>query len=464
MKKESYIKTLYNKAIKRIENYFDISLHRDVHEFKPALVEIQDAPASPVGRFLIWFIASLIFISIVWSSLATIDIIAMAQGKVIPIGNTKVIQAHSDGTISNIYIREGSYVKKGDLLIKIDEDSYKAEQQSLEKSYAAELAKNRRSKAMLDYIENGTVLKPDFSDIKTINAKVQNLLFDEEYRDLESSLGILRETLKEKQHEFDSAVDNIKQYTQVLKIITENEKRMKTLMERDMVSVMEYLEYKEKQIREQNNLNTYASKEKQLKANIAEIQQRLDATLIDKKKTQLLAFEDSFNNMNKLGEEIKKNQVLLNYSNITAPVSGYVQELKFHTIGGVVEQAQEILKIVEDKSDIEVEVMVPSKDIGFIEKGSLVAIKLDAFPFTKYGLVHGQVSNISEDAITDEKLGLVYKTKISLDQKYIQIEDKKVNLTYGMGLTAEIKTGQRTVLEYFLSPVIKHVDESIRER
>ena len=128
------------------------------------------------------------------------------------------------------------------------------------------------------------------------------------------------------------------------------------------------------------------------------------------------------------------------------------------------EQAQEILKIVEDKSDIEVETLVLSKDIGFVEKDMNVAIKVDSFLFTKYGLVHGKVINISEDAIKDEKLGLVYKTKIKLNEKTISIDGKSIELSYGMGVTTEIKTGTRTVIEFFLSPIMKTMNESINER
>lgn len=155
---------------------------------------------------------------------------------------------------------------------------------------------------------------------------------------------------------------------------------------------------------------------------------------------------------------------MIKYSKIISPVDGYIQELKFHTIGGVMEQAQEILKIVEDKSDIEVETMILSKDIGFVHRGMEVAIKVDSFLFTKYGLIHGTVINISEDAIKDEKMGLVYKTKIKLNEKTVHVEGKEIDLSYGMGVTSEIKTGTRTVMEFFLSPIMKKMNESINER
>lgn len=458
------IKNVHKKIIDGIENYFDTKLHKDVHAFKSSTIEIQDTPASPIGRVMIWVICGLISFALIWSIIAEIDIVSVAQGKIVPVGNTKVIQAHTDGSISGIFVKDGDFVKSGDVLIKIDEDSFVAEKEMLEKTYDAELAKNRRATAMLDFIETRIPTKPDFSDIKSINQNVQMLLFEESYREFESSIGVLDAKLKEKEQELQSTISNIEHYKEVVQILNANEKRTNNLMNAKAISVIDYLEHKQKQIIEKNNLNNQISKEKQLNSNIMEIKKTIETTIIEKKKEQLLAFEDSFNNMNKLKEEIKKNEVYIKYAKVTAPVDGYVQELKFHTIGGVVKQAQELMKIVEANSDLEVETMVLSKDIGFVEEGMEVSIKLDSFLFTKYGLVHGTVENISEDALIDEKLGLVYKTKIKLNEKSIRVDGKDIKLSYGMGLTAEIKTGQRKVIEFFLSPIIKHLDEGARER
>lgn len=458
------IKKIYLNFKNKVENIFDKSLTRDVHDFKPSILAIQDSPASPLSRVILWLLISIIFIAILWSCIAKIDIIAVSQGKIVPIGNTKIIQSHIDGTIKSINVKDGTFVKKDDILIELEDQSILAEQSLLIKKLEAETIKLRRSNSILEYIDSGKIIEPNYKDIKTVNHEIQKLLFLEEQKKLESSLKMLEDSLDQKKYELTSIKNNIQHYKKTLDIMKDKARRIKILLDKDMASKMEYLEFEEKKIREQNELDTLISKEKQINSNIKEIKEKIELTKIENKKEHLLQVENSFNLINSINEEINKNEVLLKYSKIKAPVSGIVQDLKFHTIGGVIEMAQETMKIVEENSDIEVETFILSKDIGFIKKGLPVEIKLDSFLFTKYGTIKGIVQNVAEDALTDEKLGLVYKAKIKLEDKKINIDGKFVSLSYGMGVITEIKTGKRTVLEYFLSPIMKISNESIRER
>lgn len=458
------MKKLYIKLKNKIEHFFDVTLAKDVHQFKPAIIAIQDEPASPAGRLVAWTLCLIILIAIVWSCIAKIDIIATATGQIVPVGNTKIVQSHIDATIRTIKIKEGDFVKKGDLLIELDDDSYTSEKESLEKMLAAETVKYNRANAMLNYIDKKVVEKLVLVDGRSISPRIQEMLFEQEYKDLESSLIMLKEMIDQKKYELESVVNNINHYKQTVNLTEIRAKKFKGLLEQKVSSELEYMEFDEKRIREKNELNSLISRERQTNANIKELEEKVKYTVIENKKRQLTTLEESFNNINKLKEEINKNEIMIKYSKIISPVDGYIQELKFHTIGGVMEQAQEILKIVEDKSDIEVETMILSKDIGFVHRGMEVAIKVDSFLFTKYGLVHGTVINISEDAIKDEKMGLVYKTKIKLNEKTVHVEGKEIDLSYGMGVTSEIKTGTRTVMEFFLSPIMKKMNESINER
>jgi len=170
---------------------------------------------------------------------------------------------------------------------------------------------------------------------------------------------------------------------------------------------------------------------------------------------------------------------------LTAPVPGMVQQLAVHTVGGVVTPAQTVMVIVPSDSQLEIEAMVSNRDIGFVHAGDEVEIKVDTFDFTRYGLLHGKVLNISSDSIvreapsdksndktagsasaTSEPNGreLTYAARISVDRRQIQIEDKMVNLSPGMAVTAEIKTGSRRVIGYLLSPLVKYKQEALRER
>lgn len=450
----------------KLEKYFDNSLNTEINNFKPAVISIQDQPPSPSGRLLLWFVCLIIFLAIGWSFIASIDIISSSQGKIVPIGSIKIIQSNSSGVIKEIRVKDGVFVTAGEVLVVLDTESAIAEKTSLEKSYEAELLKNIRSTAMLESINNLKIKNPDFSNINIPESTklIQKILFEEEYKKFNSELLIIQEETNQKIHELEGITKNIIQYQKTYDLLNKKLNLVKPLLQEGGISQFQYMEYEERALREENDLNSYITKERQIKASIKENKEKYQSIYITTKREHLLAIEDSYNNMNKIKEDIVKNEVIIKYGNIKAPVSGFIQELKYHTIGGVVEPAKELLKIVEAGSELEVETFILSKDIGFVQKGMPVAIKLDSFQFTKYGFIHGIVRNISEDAINDEKLGLVYPTKIKLDKNYINIDGKNIKLNYGMSLTAEIKTGQRKVIEFFISPIMKHVNESIKER
>ena len=149
---------------------------------------------------------------------------------------------------------------------------------------------------------------------------------------------------------------------------------------------------------------------------------------------------------------------------MTAPVTGTVQELKIHTVGAVVTPAEVLMTIVPAQAAIEVEAMLQNKDIGFVDDGQAAEVKVDAFNFTKYGLIAAKLVNISNDAVEDQQLGWVFKLRLELEQEDIAVEGKSVKLIPGMAVTAEIKTGKRRLIEYFLSPLLRYQQESVRER
>ena len=186
-----------------------------------------------------------------------------------------------------------------------------------------------------------------------------------------------------------------------------------------------------------------------------------------------------------LQEQLVEAQQRQRLQTLTAPVDGTVQQLAVHTVGGVVTPAQQLLAVVPADSRLEIEAMVSNRDIGFVHPGQEAEIKIDTFNFTRYGLLHGRVLTVSQDAVirdrqqdrsNDRTLGtqndtsepkgqeLNYSARISLDRTKMQIDDRMVNLSPGMAVTVEIKTGSRTILSYLLSPLLRYRQETLRER
>jgi len=141
-----------------------------------------------------------------------------------------------------------------------------------------------------------------------------------------------------------------------------------------------------------------------------------------------------------------------------------VQQLAVHTRGGVVKAGDPLMVIVPESATLELEAMVLNKDIGFVHEGQPVEIKLEAFPFTKYGVIDGEVAHIARDAVNDEKLGLVYPTRVLMKENTIRVSGRDVLLGPGMAATAEIRTGKRRLIEFFLAPLLRYKDEALRER
>ncbi len=149
---------------------------------------------------------------------------------------------------------------------------------------------------------------------------------------------------------------------------------------------------------------------------------------------------------------------------LTAPVDGVVQQLAVHTKGGVVNTGDPVLVVVPAGRTLEVDARVLNKDVGFVEAGQIVEVKLEAFPFTRYGTIHGEIQHVSRDAVEDEQQGLIYQAKVALDRQDIVVNGREVNLAAGMNATVEIKTGERPIIEFLLAPLFRYRDEGLRER
>lgn len=165
-----------------------------------------------------------------------------------------------------------------------------------------------------------------------------------------------------------------------------------------------------------------------------------------------------------LDQELTKARYEQSLTELRAPVAGTVQQLAVHTLGGVVTPAQPLLTLVPSDQHVEVEALLENKDVGFVHAGQPVSVKVETFNFTKYGTVAGEVVSVSQDAIKDEKRGQVYNAKVRLARSQLLIDGRSVALAPGMAVTVEIKTDQRRVIDYFLSPLEQHLQESLGER
>ena len=366
-------------------------------EFLPAVLEIQESPPSPVGRTIIFIIIGLFSVALLWSVFGHIDIVAVAQGKIIPSDYSKVIQPLESGIIKKIHVRDGQHVKKDDVLIELDATTTGADRERYSNEYLSALTEVARLQALIADQDNFTPSKganPRFVEIQ------RNRLRDQltEYRALQNQA-----------------------------------QAYKTLYDKQLVSRMQYLE--------------------------------ADRARAQKAQEHAAEYSEAKTRAYSLSQELAKAENRSSQQSLTAPIDGIVQQLAVHTVGGVVTPAQQLMVIAPREGLLEVEAWVDNKDIGFVNPEQEAEIKVEAFPFTRYGTIDGKILTLSKDAVPVEKVGLVYSARVRMDRSTIRIEnDKDVYLSPGMNVTVEIKTGQRRLIEYFLSPLLQASRESIRER
>ena len=209
---------------------------------------------------------------------------------------------------------------------------------------------------------------------------------------------------------------------------------------------------------------TQRSRLKELSATVQAARAERTSLVAETRRIALDTLNDAEQKTTGYGQELVKSEARKGYMTLIAPVDGTVQQLAVHTVGGVVTEAQVLMMVVPQDHVLEVEAFLDNKDIGFVNPDQIAEVKIETFPFTKYGTIPATVTHVSHDAISDEKKGLIYSTRVKLARATMQVEDKTVHLSPGMAVTVEIKTGQRRVIEYFLSPLLQHTNESLRER
>lgn len=244
----------------------------------------------------------------------------------------------------------------------------------------------------------------------------------------------------------------------------QRESDYKELEAKQFISKHGILDKQQARIETQQDLASQRHKVAELTAGIQANSQQLATIKAEFSRVQNEALALAGERATALGQDVVKADQLQKQTRLTAPVDGVVQQLAIHTVGGVVTPAQELLVIVPQGQQLEAQAVLENKDIGFINAGQAAAVKIETFNYTKYGLIDGQVSTVSLDAIPDEKLGLVYQARVKLKQNQMHIDGKSVQLAPGMAVSVEVKTGQRRIIEYFLSPLIAHASESVRER
>jgi len=440
-------------------------------QFLPLALEIQETPPSPMGRWLAWCLMALFTIGILWACFGKVDIVVTAPGRIIPSGHVKIIQPLETGTVKQIHVKDGDKVQAGQPLISLDPtyaeaDNLRINQQIMDLSMQAVwrqaletwLASNRTSEKLVNLPELA-----GHSKYEDKQQKAQQL-YNQQRDEISARVQSFEKERDAAIAEQSMAKAELARTEQSLPILTERVAAYKYLHDKQYGAKVQYLQILQQQVEMEKSIPVLKSRQRQLEETVASYESKIDTLLLEQRKNNLLELERLTNDIASLQQDAIKSSQRQKQQILTAPVNGTVQQLAIHTVGGVVTPAQELMKVVPEQAIVEVEALIQNKDIGFIHNGQEAEVKVDTFNFTKYGVIDAEVTSISQDAIADENLGWVFQMRVQLSKDEISVENKSVRLSPGMSVTAEIKTGNRRLIEFFLSPLLRYKQESVRER
>jgi len=418
---------------------------------------------SPVRMSLVLYIvATLTFAFILWANIAEVDEMTRGMGRVIPSRQIQVIQNLEGGIVEDIRVTEGEHVKKGQVLVTIDDTGFGSsyrESKSREDELKARLSRLRAEAEGIDFIPDENVAT-DFPEL----VEEENRLYRTNQARLNSEVETLKQRLKQRQIELADAKTKLKNLKNSRGLILKEIKLTKPLFNRGLVSEVEWLQLQQKDIENKTEIESLEKSLGSIGSKISEAKSMIDEAIT---KYRGVAQEE----LNKTLAELKRvssTQVAIedrvNRAQVRSPVNGTVNQILVNTIGGVVKPGMDILEIVPDGDNLLVEAKIKPSDIAFIYPGLKAVVKLTAYDYAIYGGIEGEVVHISADTIVDEKQEHYYLVRIKTDKSFLGEEDNKKDIIVGMTVMADIVTGKKTVMQYLMKPILRAKYNALRER
>lgn len=436
------------------------------YEFLPAAEEIVETPPSPFGRIVLWLITALLAIALAWSYFGKLDIIAPATGKIAPEGSIKTVQPASPGVVTEIKVSEGQKVKKGQLLIQLDNSIAKSDVKMAEQSLTvAKLERDILAKTLDGEDVAATVNAADIPDnvkkhlIALARSKVS--ASDVQKQLLSSGVSSAQQQADAQRQSKQTTEENITKLRAQEKALKKELENANILTESGIRSELRAVQQQIGSL--EGSLQTHDQQISQAQSAVDEASKRVDAYDTENEASAYSDIVDGDKRITELENALAKAKEIVSQLSIKAPVDGTVLSLETKTVGGVVNAAQPVAEIVPEGTKLIVDTTVQNKDIGFIQVGQPVVLKIDAYSFQRYGYLNGTVKSISPDAINDEKQGLVYKMKVEIESSETS-KNNTVKVEPGLSVTAEITTDKRRIIEFFLDPLMTHTDTSLEVR
>lgn len=432
------------------------------HEFMPAIVAAMERPPASYTRIVSMLVVLLTVIAGIWAFASKVDIIVSAQGEIVPAGRVKVVQAADQGVVREIHVDDGQIVDVGTPLIKMDSTSTKAEETQLGIRRARAMLTVQRLRAELgEPVEIGAGINLPQSAIDTEEKlyRAHSEFFSKTLAQLEhkrQETQTAREVSRRKLDKLRTRVVHLesrltrKRYQAEMGLIPKQE--------------VENVQFELQTARKELGIFEEKLQEATIRMNAAK--ERRESARFERDGRLYEALTQAEHELKSIEQDLIKARKRSTHQVVKAPVSGVVQQLNVHTIGAVVQRGQKLLVIVPEDAGLEMDARILNKDIGFVNDEQSARVKVDAFEFTRYGHIAGRLQWVGSDAVVDEEQGAVYPARIALASTSMQnrVDGQDAIVVPGMRATADIVIGQRRLIEYFIAPLLRYKDESLRER
>lgn len=449
-------------AKKRKQSSGNVCLSRQetLHFSRALLLEETGVPV--LVRWVVFTLGLVVIAFVAWASVTKIDEVAVTQGQVIPAGHIKRIETQDGGIVSEVLVEEGQTVKKGQTMLVMDPTTMVS---SLEEALVVEAA-SRLKKNRLEALIDGT--KPNYGKV---DAKYDDLKAEQQrlYNQTLESMAIKEKILKNQIAQFEAESREIDNREKTLKsqfkLIQEEYETYEELFEQKLVGKTEFFSLKRQFLQVQDNLFQMPIRRIQVGEKLTETKNRLLKLREDALEEWITELAKTREDLRRYEQVLKRSELDVFQLSITAPVDGMVHNLTVHSSGEIVKPAETLLELVPLNQTLVVEVDIATRDIGHIQLGQPASVKFTTFEFARYGSVSGTLTSLSPTTFINEENGTTYyKGVVKLDRNYIGSDPNDNRILPGMTVEADLKTGEKTLIEYLLKPIYLSMVQSFRER
>jgi HlyD family secretion protein len=444
-------------------------------DFAPGLLAIQEGSPGRMPRAVMYSVTLLLALLLTWATIGHLDIVASAEGKLVPESYLKLVQPADAGIVKEILVHEGERVNAGQVLLRLDAQDAQADAARLGTDLALRSLQLRRIDAEL----TGSRLRRQLNDPPDLFRQVE-AQYLERHQTYLDSLGQVQDQLRKTQRDYDSGKAVLNKLQQTNPILKSQSEAYAGLGGEGYVPKVTVSDKQRAYIENQQDLLAQESTVEGLSAAVSEADQQVHQTHSKYRSDLENERVDADGEYRKLQQDLVKQTHRSNLLELKAPQAGIVKDLATHTIGTVVSTGTVLLSIVPEEEPLVAEVLIRNDDVGFVHRHQRVKIKLAAYPFQKYGLLDGQILQVwpdasdanpsngqsgrSNDANTSAESVAGFKALVSLDRQTLTAAGESLNLVAGMQVIAEIREGRRTVLQYLLSPIQGALHDGGRER